>query len=247
MIVVGIDCATDVKKVGVALADCDADRCALLAVELGQSRELLARRIATWLPSSGPALLALDAPLGWPASLGPALVQHVAGEPIAESPNLLFRRGTDRFIKTEIGKQSLDVGADRIARTARAALLLLDQVRELTSHPIPLAWSPEIHDDPAAIEVYPAATLTAHGLRASGYKKPSDETERAEILQGMSERVEIGTNLRDLLRSNADALDAVVCVLAGSDFLRGRAFPPPNLDEAKREGWIWVVGMPSRR
>jgi hypothetical protein len=35
----------------------------------------------------------------------------------------------------------------------------------------------------------------------------------------------------------------VVCVLAGSDFLHGRALPPPNLDEAKREGWIWVSKM----
>ena len=91
------------------------------------------------------------------------------------------------------------------------------------------------------------ATLTAHGLRASGYKKPRDEKERAEILQGLSERVEIQLDLRDLLRSNADALDAAICVLAGSDFLRGHALPPPDLDKAKREGWIWVAGMTSRR
>jgi predicted RNase H-like nuclease len=242
MIVIGIDCATDPKKVGIALADCDEGRCALVAVELGESQELLARKIASWLPPSGPALLALDAPLGWPASLGPALVQHVAGEPLGQNPNLLFRRGTDRFVKEEIGKQSLDVGADRIARTAVAALRLVADVRKLTGHPIPLAWSREI-PGPAAIEVYPAATLTAHGLRASGYKKPRDEKQRAEILQGLGERLEIPPELRDLPRSNADALDAAVCVLAGCDFIRGRALPPPDLDEAKREGWIWVSKM----
>ena len=45
----------------------------------------------------------------------------------------------------------------------------------------------------------------------------------------------------------ADALDAAVCVLAGRDFIRGHALSPPDLDEAKREGWIWVVaGMASR-
>lgn len=242
MIVVGIDCATEPKKVGIALADCDERRCALVAVELGESHELLGRKIASWLPSSGPALLALDAPLGWPASLGPALVEHVAGEPVGRNPNLLFRRGTDQFIKAEIGKQPLDVGADRIARTAQAALRLVADVRKLTGHPIPLAWSPEISDGPAAIEVYPAATLTAHGLPASGYKTPRDEKQRAEILQELGERVEIEPKLRALLTSNADALDAAVCVLAGSDFLRGRALPPPNLDEAKREGWIWVAG-----
>ncbi len=127
-----------------------------------------------------------------------------------------------------------------------AALRLLADVRKLSGHPIPLAWSPDI-PGPAAIEVYPAATLTAHGLRASGYKTPRDEEQRSEILQGLGERVEIQPDLRDLLWSNADALDAVVCVLAGSDFLRGHALPPPDLDEAKREGWIWVVaGMASR-
>ncbi len=248
MIVIGIDCATDPKNVGLARADCDAGTCTLTSVELGRTTELLVERIAGWLPASGPALLALDAPLGWPASLGPALVQHVAGEPVGENPNLLFRRGTDRFIKAEIGKQPLDVGADRIARTAQAALRLVADVRKLSGHPIPLAWSPEISDGPAAIEVYPAATLTARGLRASGYKKPPDKKQRAEILQGLGERVEIEPKLRALLTSNADALDAAVCVLAGSDFLRGRALPPPDLDEANRDGWIWVVaGMASRR
>ena len=54
MIVIGIDCATDPKKVGIALADCDEGRCALVAVELGESQELLARKTASWLPSSGP-------------------------------------------------------------------------------------------------------------------------------------------------------------------------------------------------
>ena len=97
MIVIGIDCATAAKNVGIALADCDESRCALVAVELGDTHESLAQKIASWLPSSGPALLALDAPLGWPSSLGPALVQHVAGEPVGENPNLLFKGGTDRF------------------------------------------------------------------------------------------------------------------------------------------------------
>ena len=95
--------------------------------------------------------------------------------------------------------------------------------------------------------MYPAATLTAHGLPASGYKTLRDEEQREEILQGLGERLEIPPELRDLPRSNADALDAVVCVLAGSDFLRSRALPPPDLDEAKREGWIWVAGTASRR
>jgi hypothetical protein len=36
------------------------------------------------------------------------------------------------------------------------------------------------------------------------------------------------------------ALDAVLCVCAGLDFLSGEAVAPDDLSLAKREGWIWV-------
>ncbi len=47
MIVIGIDCATVPKKIGIALADCADGRCALVAVELGESQELLVRARAS--------------------------------------------------------------------------------------------------------------------------------------------------------------------------------------------------------
>jgi|LSQX01.1.fsa_nt_gb hypothetical protein len=40
------------------------------------------------------------------------LVYHLAGEAININSNPLFRRETDRFIRRNIGKQSLAVGAD---------------------------------------------------------------------------------------------------------------------------------------
>jgi hypothetical protein len=43
-----------------------------------------------------------------------------------------------------------------------------------------------------------------------------------------------------MLESNADTLDAAVCVLAAKDFLEGRACQPVDLDLAVREGWIWA-------
>ncbi len=92
--------------------------------------------------------LALDAPLGWPAVLGETLGPHIAGESLDGTPNELFRRQTDHFIKAVIGRQPLDVGADRIARTAHAALGLLEQLRQLTGQPVPLAWTPH---DPAPV------------------------------------------------------------------------------------------------
>ncbi len=71
----------------------------------------LVDRIASWLPASGPAVIALDAPLGWPIALGNVLSSHTAGSAIGEDPHLLFRREADRFVKRKLGKQSLDVGA----------------------------------------------------------------------------------------------------------------------------------------
>jgi hypothetical protein len=37
-----------------------------------------------------------------------------------------------------------------------------------------------------------------------------------------------------------DALDAMICVLAGADFLAGKAYPPTDLALAQKEGWIWI-------
>ena len=45
---------------------------------------------------------------------------------------------------------------------------------------------------------------------------------------------------KDLLYRNLDALDAVLCTLAGVDFLMGLAMQPPDVDAAKCEGWIWT-------
>jgi predicted RNase H-like nuclease len=128
---------------------------------LGRRQESIAQTIARWLPTDGRALLALDAPLGWPASLGKALADHQAGGPLPDPANTLFRRETDRFIWQQTGKLPLDVGADRIARTAHAALALLQELRHLTGLSIPLAWEPDFAADMAAIEVYPAGTLRA--------------------------------------------------------------------------------------
>jgi hypothetical protein len=40
------------------------------------------------------------------------------------------------------------------------------------------------------------------------------------------------------MEQNADALDAVVCLLAVTDFLDGRALGPIDAAIATREGWI---------
>ena len=182
-------------------------------------------------------LLALDAPLGWPAPLGDALAGHRAGDPLDASAHALFRRATDRDVRARLGKQPLDVGADRIARTARAALGLLGALREQLDLPIPLVWYPDV-EGVGAVEVYPAATLRAYGVDATGYKRADGAAARGRVVGALRAEVDV-PDLPVLIESD-DAVDAAVCVLAGADVVRGRARGPTDRALAEREGWIWV-------
>jgi hypothetical protein len=198
----------------------------------------LRRVLADWIAAADRAILSLDAPLGWPLGMGSSLASHQAGAPIAGHAHSMFRRSTDLFIRQRLGKQSLDVGADRIARTAFAALSLLDDLRTTTHLTIPLAWDSNF-EGVAAIEVYPAATLRAHQILDKGYKAPGGQSLRAAVIDRLEHHFDLCGN-RSRLLANVDVLDAAVCVLAGLDFEAGAAMPPGNIDEARSEGWIWA-------
>jgi predicted RNase H-like nuclease len=235
--IIGIDCATDPAKMGLALGIWRNQAAAILKVKAGDRREPPARTVVDWISDVNPTLVAMDAPLGWPADLGQMLAKHTAGNRLGIPPNVLFRRKTDQLVKAELGRQPLDVGADRIARTAHAALQLLDELRTITGFTIPLAWHPAV-EGVSAIEVYPAATLTAHGIQASGYKKKSDEKSRMKIIVNLQRHLELPRDT-SLLRDNADVLDAGVCVLAAADFLGDRTVKPTDMATSQKEGWIW--------
>lgn len=240
MQLIGIDCAVKPRNVGIALAEVDQGM---------RVREVHAGvpdpwdRVANWLGQAfdTEVLSALDAPLGWPWPLADWLSGHEAGAPVERSDaNALFRRTTDLRIKSKVGKQPLDVGADRIARTAHAALAGLAWLRAKSGRAIPLAWRVGQPSGVAAIEVYPAATLKAHSLPFQGYKDRSTAGEdlRRDIL-GRLANVEMRPDCRTFVASNADGLDAVVCALAALDFVTGKVMPPDDLHLARKEGWIW--------
>ena len=237
--IIGIDCAVDQKNVGVAIGSYSDGICNLLPLPSRAQTCSVSELICSNINRSTKALLALDAPLGWPAAMGNTLSNHVAGTGIETASNLLFRRATDRFVKTHFGKQPLDVGADRIARTAKAGLDLLDQIRGQTALPIPLVWRPVFTERVGAIEVYPAGTLISYGLPSSGYKKKDQIELRKQILGGLKRHIDLGVDLESA-EMNADVLDAIVCVLAGADFLREQADSPGDPDQAIKEGWIWI-------
>lgn len=247
--IIGIDCATQDNKRGVAVALFDGNECFIESAEKGLDDNVIGDKLVKCRQDGGRVLLALDAPLGWPTLLGRHLAEHEAGKKIPEdNSHKLFRRATDRFIKDTYGIQSLDVGADRIARTAHSALKLLEFLRGRSDSAIPLATDKNFQDI-SAIEVYPTATLKAHGLKSQSYKKAAtaDKDARENILRGLEE---LGICIKnEVVRSNsiesADALDAIACVLAGMDFLKGNAYPPESSDYdyrelAVKEGWIWV-------
>lgn len=243
--IIGIDAATEAKRIGIAYGDMVQGICQVReALQVRDPVEEIARWIADG-PSS--VLIAVDAPLGWPAELGEALANHQAGLSLKiprEESGRLFRRRTDIEIKARLGKQPLDVGADRIARTAHSILCNLSEVSARCGSPseFELAWHPQIGPGCRVIEVYPAATLVALGGTSVGYKKKGIDIGAARGLILDQLRSEISLDIADEgPLNNDDILDATVCVLAGFDFLRGMAVGPTAdaKDMAVKEGWIW--------
>ncbi len=114
--------------------------------------------IVRWQKKTPISLLALDAPLGWPTSLGETLIDHEAGQQVAVDSDKLFHRETDTRIKLPSGRKPLEVRANLIARTAKSALNLLYDLRNMTGESIPLVWEFSVPQQLSAIEVYPAAT-----------------------------------------------------------------------------------------
>lgn len=237
--IIGVDCATDPANVGLARGWYTAAHTEIEQITTGMRNTPVAATIAGWLREDGPTLLALDSPLGWPEPIGRELALHRAGGPLGTPIDAMFRRATDRFIRERLGKQPMEVAADRIARTAHAALGLLESLRTITGRPITLAWgAADLAGHPGAIraiEVYPAATLRAHGYRKGEHPRQTDEQ---TILALLAERLSLPQGA-DQIQSR-HAIDAAACVLAGADFLSGAAPGPSDLSLAMIEGWIWA-------
>lgn len=239
-VVIGIDCATDAKKVGLARGRWTEGSLHLEEVCALSSWEAIVTAVEAWCSSA--TLLALDAPLGWPLRLGAALGSHVAGAAIDGTTNALFRRATDDLVASEVGKRPLDVGADRIARTAHVALRFLGALRQQTAEEIPLAWRPGVVDAIQAIEVYPAATLAVRGWPSGGYKgnKAPAVDKRATLVEALATEATFDADQAEQMYASDHVLDAALCCLAACDFLHAPLLQPTDEALARREGWIWV-------
>ena len=263
--IVGLDCAAQPERFGVAIARLTpgASLCWTDA-RRGRRGESIAEYVAAALAREraragpdlsvgGDLLVALDAPLGWPAALGPALASHRAGECLDWGPNQLFRRHTDDVIREQLGLRPLEVGADRIARAAVEALRVLGELRRLLEADLELPTSSRFFvadraeasrraGRSAAIEVYPAAVLTALGLPSRMYKRPDQEAVRARILSALEHRgyAELPPEMHATALAQPDVLDAVLCICSALEFLQRRVIEPEQDANLAQEGWAWV-------
>lgn len=239
MLLVGLDAASDFTKFGFALGQYEDGRVGIIEAGLIKTKDdpnALLSSVAPKIKSADKALIAIDAPLGWPKSMAEALQTHEAGQVISKSKDAMFHRETDRVIHRRLAKKPLEVGADKIARAAHSALGALQMLREATGEGIPLAWSRNFSSS-AAIEVYPAATLKARGLPHAGYKDEEQIDTRSKIVTGVRNEIE---GLDKYLEGSADIFDACLCLIAVKDFVEGLAEAPARMETARREGWIWV-------
>ena len=241
MVIIGIDCATKEGKTGLALGSVRNKQVLIKEVTTGSKVKTSVDTVSKWLSENQPALLAFDAPLGWPMELSRQLMGHVAGQSLRQDPKFLFSRETDRFVQGTLNKKPLEVGANYIARTAHSALKLLNDLRQQTGLTIPLAWEMGKIEDTCAIEVYPAGTLKAKGLESPKKDDKFAKSKRVQLLKRL--HIDIGLPDSEEVIENSNAFDAIICVLAAWDFLLGKCIPIPahKIEQARKEGWIWVT------
>lgn len=241
MLILGLDAASDRKKFGYAVGTLNGSRIELIDAGLlgGPARTAeLAREVGV-AAKSARVLVAVDAPLGWPSAMS-SVVTHRAGERIASTKDEMFRRLTDRRLRSETGgkHQPLEIGADRIARAAHEALTVIDELRTGSGLDLPMVWEPTFVGD-GLIEVYPAATLRACGVSHKKYKEKVAVEVRLGLATCLMAQID---GLERVCDGSSDAFDAALCLVAAADFLLGRCQPPApdEMDLAMKESWIWV-------
>jgi hypothetical protein len=248
--ILGYDCAVQDKNSGLARGRVETTphgTSLWLEESVAGKDEPVIEVLLRWLDLAEPVVLAIDAPLGWPAALGDLLAGHQAGAPLDSEADRLFRRETDRVVRRLVGRQTLDVGADRIARTAHRALDVLSALRERSGRSLTVAVTgadaaafgdvaPTATD--AVIEAYPAGWLEATSRRTPGYR--SDAALRRRLFDSMWAGRSACSE--EAVCRNPHVFDATLCLCVGHSFMRGACVPPEEEEVSeslvRREGWI---------
>ena len=191
---------------------------------------------------SGPAVVAIDIPFGWPEAFVSFVSQHHYKKSAteADTPAFSYRR-TDQFVRAKTRKTPLSVSTDKIGIAARRMACLISRLRRCEIVPFSSNGSRT-----KVIEVYPAATLAAFGLSEPGYssrlaqKRDSSAAARRRLISELSN---LGLRTTDAVKASCensgDALDAAICAFTAHLYLSGSTWAVPDDEVIRREGWIF--------
>ena len=88
------------------------------------------------------------------------------------------------------------------------------------------------------VESFPAAQLHQWNLPSQNYSRQEDSETRLRILDAITQRIHIPSDLHTCCRENGDALDSVLCLFSALAVARNLAQVEESL--AVRESWIAV-------
>src|SRR5690242_1415221 len=100
MLLIGLDAAAQFSNFGFAVGNLtDSSLGVTSAGVLGKDADDSLVWLASLLRTNGNALIAIDAPLGWPEPMGRFLKEHKAGQSLPISKDEFFRRKTDADVR----------------------------------------------------------------------------------------------------------------------------------------------------
>jgi predicted nuclease with RNAse H fold len=259
MNIIGIDCATENKKIGIVFSKFIGNKWTVTEISQGLNLANLTTKLRSFSQKKEETLIALDAPLGFPINLGKFLSPHKAGVPITNWDNgykehisQYVDRYTDRKIREKLNLIPLSVGADKISRVTFRTMELIGTIEKELGEKLNLIWKPEDCKGISFIEVYPASTLKSYGQPHNQYKQKKDDYNRNQIIDFIISKIDIDKELVENFQfeSKIDALDALICAFTGKEFIKGnltsfdKLIEEKDLEEVKNivsnEGWIWT-------
>jgi predicted nuclease with RNAse H fold len=194
--------------------------------------------------------VAIDAPFGWPDEFVDAVTAHRnrAGWPGSGEDQDIYRfqlsfRATDRRLIEHGARRPLSVSTDLIGVVAMRCAYLLDRLAAM-GEPVDRTGSGKV------LEAYPAPAMTSWGLSATGYKSRVGVSRLPELLGALEEGLrglELTIQQRELIGSDHNCFDALVCSLVARAAALGLTQPPDRgeeADRATREGWIHLPTNP---
>ncbi len=233
---VGVDLATEPEACGV----CALEENAVAYVGHGNA----SHEHPDWLLEhcSGSDAVGVDVPFGWPAPFVEALRDHEIGVAFGRDRRRYRLRTTDVWVADALPKRlardrrrptPFSVSTDKLGATAMVGTVLLSSLSES------FRLSPRQSGVPRAVlEVYPAASLWAWGLR----HRNTDVTAALGVLREAF-RLEVREDDRERLLGSRHCFDALITALTAREYGDGNTFDPPGEvsdGTLREEGWIRV-------